>query len=236
MAKIPKKTLNICYFRWEFMRRDPEYRREYQNFKVQLNDSDVGDAAREHNLDRYQEYIFSKFEMNTCLINNINNRFLPNPDFIFCELEKELDSYKIPILLFFSSMAVSTNKTFENQVMNPFIDDKLDVRIDLNAVNSLTMLREWVDYLIQYEIEKFKKVNVNLQRINIPKDFDDWGKIIQAGDLRNQGYSFPQIAKRFINDGLINNDDLETAKKSVKGYCKRYQELVNGGWRKIKYP
>ena len=233
-----KEISKICYYRWEFMRRDPEYQKDYDDFQRQIEDLCV-DASHEYNMDKYAENLFGKYDLDQRFLKITGPSFLPNYNKKFDDLEDELDKYGIPILLFFSSDAVIVNNKFENHMKNPYLperEDELELSINLSEVNSFSLLKHWIEYLIQNNIKNHKKNKTCIQRINIPKDPEDWERIIFTGDMRKENYSYSQIANKLLANNYISNDDPESYKQYVRNYIKRYEWFTQGGWRKIKYP
>jgi len=67
----------------------------------------------------------------------------------------------------------------------------------------------------------------------------DYDVILMVGDLREEGLTYEQIAKKvFPRVFNINNDNAkpESAIRKVGQYFKKYRDLVNDGYKDVTFP
>jgi hypothetical protein len=109
--------------------------------------------------------------------------------------------------------------------------DILLIEIDFTKVNSIDALKKSVID----EIDFYWK-NDYLQRLpeRIKVNKVNFDKILKVGDLKkiNHRITWKEIAaKTFLDDS-----DLESTIMKAKQHYSWYEELINGGWRDLRFP
>jgi hypothetical protein len=111
----------------------------------------------------------------------------------------------------------------------------LKIEIHFNEVNSITGLKKHINELID---------NIWLLHVSRPghetMKMTDYKRIITVGELREKGTTFEEIG-RLVFPNLVNSpkkdcDDIDTGKTRAQQDYKKYEKLINGGWKKIHYP
>ena len=201
-------------YRWEFMRRDPEYIKAYNEVKSS---------------GKNEERIRKKFGLRGKLI---------NPKLSYNNLVKQFDGKGL-----FSVCPKSTNVLSLISwlgIKAPIQDyieynsNTLVIKIDFDNVNSIDVLKkkiiETINLRWNYYCERSKTKT---------RKITDYDLILKVGDLReNKKFTYKQIAQKLFPDDFVDdfsdeseNANPESAETKVKQYYKRYKELVNGGYR-----
>lgn len=196
-------------YRWEFMRRSPEYRKAYDELQVYLNDSEHTDIEKAYTGLRYK-YQWGFYPR--------GSKF-PNP---YRSFEEEF----VP-----EEVAKYFNRSYTVAIYSGI----LEISINLNEINSVheikTRLSEDFDKAVELMKKQDKKPKAR-KRI----DFD---VILMVGDLRGEGLTYEQIAKKiFPRDFNINNENAkpESAIRKVGQYYQKYRDLVNNGYKDVTFP
>jgi len=110
-------------------------------------------------------------------------------------------------------------------------DKKLAITIDLAKVNSIHALK----HQISKEIEDgFRQTNFKKKT----KKQIDYSVILMVGDLRADGLTYEQIAKKVFPQDFKNNlsSKPESAVRKVGQYYATYKKLINGGYKDLTFP
>ena len=140
---------------------------------------------------------------------------------------KALDNQAVTVL---RTIDMGNIRGFTNLDFDNLTRDDLLLRINVRKVNSLTALKETVCELLE---EKFKKK---------PRKYEsDYDVIIKAGDLKEKGKMTNQAIAKIINPRAFkgtedNPANPESAIRMISYYYKRYNELINGGYKDLTYP
>lgn len=210
------------------MRRDPEYIKAYNEIlelqsQVQSN-QDAADIKISSALEEKMSLFPKKFDM-----------FLPNlwdPNKTFDEItNKGKESAAFAEAVLYTSISPTPvsvmSKIGDKQVPN----GQLWLKIDFTKVNSIDAMKKAViDHIDFYwKNDYLKKI---LERIKVNKV--NFNKIIEVGDLkkRNLRMTWKEIAIKCFPDDL----DTDSAIMKAKQHYSRYEELVNGGWRDLRFP
>lgn len=108
---------------------------------------------------------------------------------------------------------------------------ELWLKIVFTKVNSIDALKkaviEHIDYHWKNDYLKKLPERIKVNKVN----FD---KIIEVGDLKksNPRMTWKEIAIKCFPDDLDNDSAIMKAKQ----HYSRYEELVNGGWRDLRFP
>jgi len=111
---------------------------------------------------------------------------------------------------------------------------KLAITIDLEKVNSIHALKNQISKEIE---EGFKQVNIKKKT----KKQIDYTVILTVGDLKAEGLTYQQIAKKvfphdFDNTNESKEPNPESAIRKVGQYNKTYKKLIKGGYKDLTFP
>lgn len=217
-------------YRWEFMRRDPEYIKAYNEVKelekkVQNKsgqDIDSIEAALDEKISKY----YKLFELSI--------PFLVEPSKLFEEVAKinyEAESPGLTQAVFYSTHDQKPVKIYTKYGSQEVPRDILLMEIDFTKVNSIDALKKAVINQIDFYWK-----NDYLQRLpeRIKVNKVNFDKIIEVGDFKkdNPRITWKEIATKTFPDDL----DTESAIMKTKQHYSRYEELINGGWRYLQFP
>jgi hypothetical protein len=217
-------------YRWEFMRRDPEYIRAYNEImelegKVQ-NKSDQDIDSIEAALDEKIKKYYKLFELSM--------PFFWDPNKPFEEVTKinyEAESPGLTQAVFYSTHDQKPVKIYTKYGSQDVPRDILLMEIDFTKVNSIDALKKSVigqiDFYWKNDYLQRLPERIKVNRVN----FD---KIIEVGDLKksNPRITWKEIAAKTFPD----DSDPESAIMKAKQHYSRYEELINGGWRDLRFP
>ena len=129
----------------------------------------------------------------------------------------------------------------------------LTLHIDFSKVNSIPGLKKMINSLIDRRVEMISHLN-HLRSQNDPiacaippenlaaihkTNKTDFEVILQIGDLKREGLTNQQVAKKmFPRDFNLNNESAnpESKIRLISGYYERYNRLVNGGYKTLTFP
>ena len=130
----------------------------------------------------------------------------------------------------------------------------LTLHIDFSKVNSTSALKKMINSLIDKRLEMVSHLN-NLRSQNDPiacaiqpenlytnihrTNKTDFEIILQVGDLKREGLTNQQVAKKMSpRDFNLNNENAnpESKIRLISNYYARYNELVNGGYKALTSP
>ena len=162
-------------YRWEFMRRDPDFIPRFDNL-LNLNNLYNEGKISEEEFEKAVRDFCKEFEipMPLCLIDR-------NKSYGEIEEEKGHDSLSLYILSRNMGHAISMLSTYGGE---PLPNDHLVLDIDLSKINSITALKE----LVIWHIDMYWK-DIYLPKHPYhpkPKRMVDFDKIIQVGDLKKK--------------------------------------------------
>jgi hypothetical protein len=208
-------------YRWEFMRRSPEYIAAFE----QVQDIDEKEKV---SFNLFKRFEFWKSFGLLCTE-------LPNPNLSFEELQdnKKFDISQEP---FFRLNFIAKNyRTDAGISYFTYLDEDLDIDkfnkvqfiIDFTKLKSIKDLKQIVTRLIDDLWNDYYK---RIGRKKKSDSMDVYEQILKVGDLKDkEGLSYRQIAEKIFQSIKI---DRSTVRK-VSNYYKRYEELINGGYRTI---
>ena len=230
-------------WRWEFMRRNPEFQSDYKKVQNLRKKSKYKPDHKivKGNVTEYP-YVYTPEaakEREYCAKHDISLPFFPDPNKSFDELtggEPKFDEARGTYV--FSAeqahghfYATRINPRAVKFYHRPGIENWVQVEINFNNVNSIDALKDHVSNLIQNHSEKLEK----RKRLN----HADYKLLLEAGDMSKNGLKHQEIAKKlFPRDFNINNEDanIESKIRTVGYYVKRYEELINGDYKKLTFP
>lgn len=209
------------------MWKDPEYLKEWEEIKnlrqkagypIDFNDLWLNNDYRNTKNKEFmiECRITEKFDYMGMFI---------NPQKSFDEMITGNNNVKLSLRAYligvFHSRAVNINPSDASYDPNGLI-----IKIEYGKINHVTntinLISDEITIRYQLYLNENKKESLN------KTDFD---KIYQVGVLKEANYSDRKIAKE-----LYPGEPVDSAKDKVKQHHARYIELINGGWRKIKFP
>ncbi len=232
--------LRSIKYRWEFLRRNSEYRTCYDGItELRKSEKCKPEEIHEHYQIGSEEYenekarikYFNELEEKAC--KKFGIRFPPLPD-----PEKELnelfdladDGDVISALLKFNAGAfteLSAGHLYDDW------DGKLTLQIDFSKLNSVPALLEILKIRFGQLDELYKNSKGKGKKYII-----DYDLILKAGDMRSENIKSADVARKiFPRDFNPNNSkrNPESATRKIKHYYKTYKMLINGGYKDITF-
>lgn len=234
MAGLSEKELLWVKYRWEFVRRNADYRKlhEYEKTNRPIRSTNEKDSNCSY--------------IDLFLITN------PDPNLSFEDvlmLGFELGLTKDETVDFIKDIgSESAINIIGSHNMNPN-DEQLSAMLKLigkgnslcilinpSKINSIdtfkkTLLKHIDHMWSDYQAMNGKKPEMRL----MDKEFE---LFLRAGDLRREGKTYIEIAKmlfpRDFNEEIEGKQRPESAIKKAEQYCRRYDYLVNDGWLDMK--
>jgi hypothetical protein len=202
-------------YRWEFMRRNAEFRRGYDEY-LKVNGSD---KFRSHNPNA-MEVLRVLYQWGYYPSQTQTPRF-PNP---YKSFEEEFTPEEVPIYF----------KHFYTYVAAISEEDVIQINIDMKQFKSVAEIKKRMIRDFELALKTRKKSG------KVPKTQNkiDYNIILIVGDLKAEGLTYQQIAKRiFPRDFNSNNEKAnpESAIRKVGQYYQKYRKLVEGGYKDIIY-
>jgi len=209
--------------RFEFMRRSPQYRAAWEKAQKLRKNAEkrqpgcIGDSPTETTL--YDVLKEGKEEKEMAKSFGLSSR-LYDPNISWDQM-----SYSQRRGLVYMAFGMR-REVF--RVRWPTDDNsKVSIDIDFNEVTSTDALKKYIiefidDFLLhypEYKRQPYKKKYV---------------RILKVGDLkdRNRDMTWPEIAEIIFPK----DRDAESAVKKVQQDWNKYNELINGGYKKLTYP
>jgi hypothetical protein len=234
-------------YRWEFMRRDPEYIEAYQKAKELRSKANLPELKECRTLlfhdhrgawamtgpGEGQECQYETPEAKEIL--NLARRFdiieFVDPQTNYDDLEPW---YRHVMFSQIEGVAALIDDS-----------DVVQICIDFSKINSICNLKAQVSEIIDIEFETRKTMG--------SKRSTDYDRIIQSGDLKKQGLLNWEIAERIFQDEFRGLEDsecgvgeqdyesadrkiniCESAIRKISNYLKRYKELTSGGYKLLR--
>ena len=203
------KDIYWAKYRWEFMRRSLEYRKAYDELQQYQKDSTHSEIKKAYTGLRYM-YQWGFYPK--------GSKF-PNP---YNSFEEEFKPEEV-------------GKYFDRSYTVSMSADVLAISINLNEINSVHEIKTRMAEDFEKALELMKKENKKPKA----RKRIDYDIILMVGDLRGEGLTYEQIAKKiFPRDFNINNENAkpESAIRKVGQYCQKYKDLVNDGYKDVTFP
>ena len=199
-------------YRWEFMRRNKEYRRAYKK-ALKLRAS----------AKKTQPYIFTdegKKESKLAQEFFVHYGKLIDPD-------KAWDDMEVLEKSIFSR--VIDQRAVMGLWQNPKTPGKVRMEIDFNRINSIDALKRKISDRIDQYVMQYPEYG----RKEYYKIFD---RFLKVGDLKEKNMTFPEIAKQVFSESDNLKTGIESALKKAQNDYKQYIKYVSGGYRDITFP
>jgi len=252
--------MHFARYRWEFVRRDEEYKRAYQAalvFRGKAKEGPIDELTgllvhdgyfdtpeyhQEMELSRYFLSLYPGVLLNPSLSFDDIRELFRNSTRFLPPLENSRAWASFCVGIVDSCVSISFHMDGLPQPVVPK-EGEFIIKIDLNRLNQVSKLRKNVNFIIDTMRNQFS-LRPDLygfdQKKKEKRNRTDYDIILQAGDMFFiEGKTPMQITKKlFKPDWNINNDEGDPSKRaeSVEGYCERYEGFVNGGWRALRYP
>ena len=205
-------------YRWEFMRRSPDYIGAFEQEKKRGSEED------------YSFNLFKRFEYWKSFGLICSN--LPDPHLSFDEL-KALKNHNILDEPFFRINFITNNYrtdsgisyfTLLNEEINFSEFNRLQFNINFTKLTSIKEVKKIVNRLID---DHWRDYFQRLEQQRKPEPLDNYELILIVGDLKDKGgLSDEKIAEKIFE--VENN--LKLAARKVSIYYQKYKDLINGGY------
>jgi hypothetical protein len=235
ISESEKEWLRI---RWEFLRRDPAYRKawvQWEDFRSGALRIEEGTTVESHmaaaNLVKAIAVGYEEFGLSMWLDPRHKFEDMGKTDcfgniLLHCLVSRKTRSVLIDLPNPDSELSSTT----------------LSIDIDLARVNSKTALKEWICTLIDQQLSN---PDIELKRSKRKVDYE---RILTVGLLKEKGMSNRDIAKELFPDEFqeplemsdsnenIPEPNPESAERKVSHYLSKYKELIGGGHIDMTYP
>jgi hypothetical protein len=216
-----ESELRRIKYRWEFMRRSPDYISVFKQQKELVNEESPS-------INLFKKYEFWNTFGLFC-------SELPDPELSFEELQASEDHHIADEPFFrinfihknFKPEAVISYFTFlEGKIdFNEF--NKIEFTIDFSKVTSIDTIKEFVSRLIDDHWTNYHKRVGHRKK---PREADDYELILKVGELRDsEELTYSKIAEEIFPEA----QNSKSAQSKVSRYYKRYKNLINGGYRTL---
>ncbi len=236
-----KERLKWQRWRWEFMRRSPQYIADYKKVQQLRGKAEYPPDYKivKENTVTYP-YIFTpegKKEKEYCIKYHVASFHLPDPQKSFDELiggKYEFDKQggirtKQPwkFLIYSKSFKPDAVRLYYSRGE----ENRVRIEINFDKINSTCALKAYVSSLIQKHSEMLSKKKQTNET--------DYDLILQVGTMKENGMTNQQIAKKlFPRDFRFDNESAKPESKirTIGYYYTRYKELINGGYKDLTFP
>ena len=204
-------------YKWEFMRRSAEFRSVYAEYQTARESGQLLPYILKENLiPRILTRLLSRFGYSPDISGYPR---VPNPDKTF---EEEFKPEEVPDFF---------DKSYDISISN----NVLRITINLDEINSVHEIKTRM--LADFE----EALGLMKQSGKKPKSRKriDYDAILKVGDLKEEGLTYQQIAKRIFPRDFNNNNEKanpESAIRKVGQYYQKYRELVDGGYKDVTFP
>jgi|GEM_PF-3403672 len=223
-------------YRWEFMRRDPEYIAAYEAILdfCTMHEGTVTPDVLEEISRICREFGIKAMIDPTKGFNDLDEK----------ERSYVMDAAITSVLIHSSSImkGLGLEENLTTITKQPISDkiggqDILTIQIDFSRINSIDYLKRYVARAIDDHMFISSILNPESGR-GIIKDVE-FDSIIQAGDLQAKLRVMHQrpegkFYRELRDDRTAANK--EAAKKRVKRLCENYESLTRGGYRGLSFP
>ncbi len=222
-----QKQRDYAKYRWEFMRRDPEYRRDWEKAqeirkRVKLEEG-LKKVLEETGVMVYPPEYQEEYEQELALCKKyglgLDRAYMFDPDKSF----EELTEYSPD---FYISMINPSAVTLSSPDKDP---KKVRIDIDFNNVNSIAELIRHVSDRLQ---EHYETISQDKTQRYGGIDYD---LLLEVGDLKEKEHLKHQEVAQKIDPRKF-RENPESAIRNVGHYYKHYKELVNGGYKDLTFP
>lgn len=213
--KIDEEDFLIAKYKWEFVRRNKFYRRDYKNIWLPvLKKNSTRKALR---VSRYFQRKYGLFEP--------RSPYLPSPE---CKKGRGKNfAWLFPSdAVWCKDLLCDALPKNRKRIKKGF--DKIHLEIDMRFPKERIMksVEETINNCLAILPKKYKDVNSR-------KRFSQYEGYLKIFDLRNKGCSWNQLAEKFYKNDIDRNE-LNYAKRKAKRDYERCAKLVESGFRQIR--
>jgi len=251
LSELSTRRVEWVRWRWEFMRRDPQYQKAWREVQKLRKLAKYSPADREVTVDEFGKwvkhpYVFTEEaekESEISAIFGLQGGQMINPSKSFEALHKQMgekDAGSPRFRMFFLDNLLPkalrvTHAWYNSTGMETAKKNRIRLEIDFDEVNSLDTLKkqairaidEYWDFLMPTRATRGRSP---LQTVLANLRPDDFEKILQVGELRKKGLAWAAIESQAFEE----DESPESAVKKAQQHHKRYEKLVSGGWRDLK--
>lgn len=252
--------MHFARYRWEFVRRDEEYKKAYQAaliFRGKAKEGPIDELTgllvhdgyfdtpeyhQEMELSRYFLSLYPGILLNPSLSFDDIRELFRNSTRFLPPLENSRAWASFCVGIVDSCVSISFHMDGLPQPIAPK-EGEFIIKIDLHRLNSISRLKKNVTSIVDKMCDQFslrpdvfgfdpeKQDKTSRTRLDL---------VLEAGDRRFvDGKSYGQIAMELEpQDFKLSNDNAkpESKTKMAKYYCDQYHEMVRGGWKALRYP
>lgn len=228
-------------WRWEFMRRNLEVRKDYQKVKELRKKAAYPPDYRVEKGNLVEYPYFStpegKKEREYCAKHDLSMSYFPDPDKRFDDLIGGKPEFDGERYIFTAKQA--WGHLFARNLRprsisfryNPKNMNYVNIKIDFTKINSIAALKNCVSALLEKHSEKI----MESEEAKEQKYMIDYEIILMVGELKEkQGLKDQEIAKKIDPNKFKENP--QSATRNIGHLHKRYNELVNRGYKEITFP
>jgi hypothetical protein len=223
-------------YRWEFLRRNFDYLKAYQEILILRKQSEhlppKTKLNKDGNVDPYfsthaavkERYFCRKFGLGTLA------PIMLDPSMSFEELMRNGSELERATLIGNESWPGVAKVLHQGEHMTPA--NKILIEVNLDEINSLGEAKKAVCRMIDAQWKSCRAGKPSRRMV-------DYDFILKVGDDREKGLTNEQIAREiFPRDFKEDNEEAnpESAIKKVSNAYQRYRKLVNGGYKDLKFP
>lgn len=234
-----ERQIEMQKYRWEFMRRNPQYRGAYKK-ALKLRESykravePVAGPERAGHVELSHAYLTSSVgqeEKRLCDEFGLYSSCMINPDKSYDDLKDGPDDMEK--VCFFGHLFWSHYAKLKWEGSHLIID------LDFSKINSVAALKKDLPKLIDVQGKNIYKRYMKKHYEPEPKKgrraARDYERLLTIGTLKEkEKLKFIKIAKRVSPTQY--KKDQETARKQTNDLYKEYLEFVNGRYRELTYP
>lgn len=218
-------------YRYEFMRRDPEYVKAWEEVIELRQKAKYPPEFKKEEITAAGVYtcIFPYWETpegirELELSKQFGISYMINPSTCYDEFSERDKICKIRIPAHRDKPVKKRKRLY---LEGSILYQLLVIEINLYKINSKDLLKKEVSKIIDDEIKKIRKDTIKINESHL-------NDVLCIGDLKrdNPNMSWMKIGKKVYGD---NNGSDSIRVKSIQAN-KLYHALINGGWNKIKYP
>jgi hypothetical protein len=225
----PSKTQKkCCYYRWEFLRRNPEYRRDYKEFVKLCKKEGWDPETKPLQLEHWEKPDKQRrLKYGVVLLENPTkkiplDKIEENPFWPYFEdkgfKRPRWRSFLNPLYPKGEPVIIASRGSSDDEVEAP-----LNLIINLTFPKTEIMAR--VKKLVEDAIEERKKVGLHVYRSR--KRFDLYDQYLKIWDLRKRGLTYKEIAAKVYPKEPL--EYVSEQESDAEEHDKRVKELIASG-------
>ncbi|MDP1852913.1 MAG: hypothetical protein Q8L26_01710 [Candidatus Omnitrophota bacterium] len=214
--KVNKEEFFVAKYRWEFLRRNKFYLQDYKNIWLPV----VG-KNKSREIIKIMYYFKKKYGLM-----EPRPPHLPSPEYKKGGSDKFVVPFLPWIVICKELLLCEAILRDRKRIKKGF--DKIHLEIDLKFPKKSIMknVEEVIDNSLAILPKKYENVDSR-------KRFAHYEGYLKIFDLKNKGWTWNKLAKKFYKNDVDRNE-LNYAKRKVKRDYERCVKLVEGGFRQIR--